>query len=170
MPSPTSIAGVLALIVAISTFVTASEPKVRVRVIEQEEQRVEVDSRVNFQPKLEFGFDKSVSCKGGNDIKKGGAGKKCEGKMKKSVSIGVSTDELVAGMSSDMKDMFQDLMPSKDGFLPVEDDMMALMDMDSLDIDEIEDGYAKTIKIGGFFKLDWDCTVTFKKDGPLKLS
>ncbi|KAL3908632.1 MAG: hypothetical protein SGILL_008412, partial [Bacillariaceae sp.] len=32
------------------------------------------------------------------------------------------------------------------------------------------DGASKTMKIGGFFKANWDCTVTWKKEATLKVS
>jgi hypothetical protein len=157
------------MMVTLASFAASSEPHLRVQVVE-EGGEVPQPEDVGFHPKMEFGFEKGVSCKGGNDVKKGGVGKKCEGKLKKSVSIGVNADETASIMASAMGDMYHDLMPSKDGFLPLDDDMMALIDMDTMDMEGMETGGSKTVKIGGFFKLDWDCTVTYKKDGPLKFS
>lgn len=187
---PSFVALVLYGVVAFSTLVAASEPHLRAETLivaedeQQHQQRQQqlppfIDSydenKVDFAPKMELGFDKSLSCKGGNDPHKGGAGKKCSAKLKKAVSIGLIADELMDGMAADLQDMFLDLMPKgKDYYMDDDDFMSALLDMDNMKhtetIDEMEDGSSKTVKMKGFFKLDWDCTITWKKGSGLELS
>jgi hypothetical protein len=173
-----SIAHGLFVMVAIASFVKAGDPRQRIQ-IGPEESVMTTDTTgdalhdvdVDFpHPKLEFDFEKGLSCEGATDLKKRGAGKKCNAKMKKTIRIGMTAYEVTTDVASDMEKMFHDLIPEKDGFLPTEEDMMALTDMDEMTVDEMEDGASKTVKFGGFFKLNWDCTVTFKKEGPLKLS
>ena len=114
-------------------------------------------------------YDKSFQCRGATDPSKGGAGKKCEANMKKKVALGLGPIDMATGMASDMGDLFQELMPAQDAFLPMEGDMEKMMAIDE-DMDDLEDGASKTMKIGGFFKANWDCTVTWKKEATLKVS
>ena len=170
----------LAVVLALSTSASASEPRLRVNGVEEEAAQgldvLDVDDEataMKFHPKMEFSFDKSFQCRGATDPSKGGAGKKCEANMKKKVAVGLGPVEMASDMASDMGDLFQELMPSQEAFFPMEDDMEKMMAIDSdmaTDLDELEDGASKTMKIGGFFKANWDCTVTWKKEGTLKVS
>jgi hypothetical protein len=163
------------MMVAVTSFADAKHPDLRTRV-EAEESEMTIDGIDNYSrdvefpyPKVKFGFEKGLSCNGEIDLKGGGAGKQCDATMKKTVIIGMPVEKITDGIASDMEKIFHDLVPEKDGFLPVEGDMITLAKMDEIEIDGMGDGASKTVKFGGFFKLNWNCTVTMKKEGPLKL-
>jgi hypothetical protein len=48
--------------------------------------------------------------------------------------------------------------------------MMAIESAMTVGVEELEDASSKTMKIGGFFKANWECTVIWKKEGTLKIS
>jgi hypothetical protein len=175
-PRSSSIALGISMMMAIASFAYASNPHLRIQVGPEDNVMAtditdDASYDANFpHPEMELGFEKNLSCKGGTHLISVGAEKKCDAQMKKTVRIGMSADEVTDSVASDMEMMFHDLMPVKDGFLPMEEDMIALTDMDEMGIDEMEDGASNTVKFGGFFKLMWDCSVTFKKEGPLKFS
>ncbi len=158
----------------------ATEPHLRINFVDgdddaQSPELVQVQGdvvAVDLHPKAEFSFEKGFHCKGAADPMKGGAGKRCEATMKRSVSLGLGPVELASDIASNMEDMYQDLMPDQEGFFPLEEDLMELTAMDDYDvnIDEMDDDIFKTVKFGGFLKVEWDCTVTLKKEGALKIS
>jgi hypothetical protein len=131
------------------------------------------DSSKIKPPKMDFSIEKGIRCNGGNDPSTpGAAGKKCEGGLKKKFSISANTENIVSDTSKEMNGMFHSMMSDDDRFIPVEDTMMELIEMDDIDFDHdsMEVASSRTVGYGGFFKAVWECNVTYSKDGFLKLS
>jgi hypothetical protein len=130
--------------------------------------------------KAEIDVEKGLKCKEKIDsIKKKGVGKECEGGMKKTMSIGIRTNELVEDIATEMKELFQSMIPDeKNSLLPSDETMVELMNLEEEELlllltdegkgevyDPSSTTMTRTVSFGGYFKLFWGCNVTFTKEG-----
>ena len=128
--------------------------------------------------KAEIDVEKGLKCKEKVDpIKKKGVGnKECEGGMKKTISIGIRTNELVEDIATEMNELFQSMMPDEKSLLPSDETMVELMNLEDEELllltdegkGEVYDPSStmtRTVSFGGSFKLFWGCNVTFTKEG-----
>ena len=127
--------------------------------------------------KAEIDVEKGLKCKEKVDPIKKGVGKECEGGMKKTMSIGIRTNELVEDIATEMNELFQSMMPDEKSLLPSDETMIELMNLEEEELlllltdegkGEVYDPSStmtRTVSFGGSFKLFWGCNVTFTKEG-----
>ena len=126
--------------------------------------------------KAEIDVEKGLKCKEKVDPIKKGVGKECEGGMKKTMSIGIRTNELVEDIATEMNELFQSMMPDEKSLLPSDETMVELMNLEEEELllltdegkGEVYDPSStmtRTVSFGGSFKLFWGCNVTFTKEG-----
>jgi len=124
--------------------------------------------------------ERGVQCKARASKPKMKAGRECEGCVKQSMHASIDSKELAKGISAEIQDMHSNMVPDQTSLLIPEETMTELMSYDDalssgLDIfgreDCSEEGKpcVKKLKFGGYFKLFWDCNVTFSKEG-MKIS
>jgi hypothetical protein len=78
-----------------------------------------------------------------------------------------AAEDIANEMATVVFEQVQSVMPEKRNLLPSEDAMEAMMVFDDPEmLEDMEDGFSKTIEFGGFVKAGWGCKVTYeKKDG-----
>jgi len=110
-----------------------------------------------------YSVEKGVKCEGG--FKAEGAGKKCEGGMKSEFGM-KKADEIVNEIATVLSEQLQDFMPSKEGLIPMDGEMEAMKMFDDIEtLEDVEDGFSKTVEFGGFVKASWGCKITYEKKG-----
>ena len=102
--------------------------------------------------------EKGLKCIGGFSPGKGG-GKKCEGGTKQEFSMGRKAEDIANDIAEELFKQSQDVVSDPNAWLPNEDAMLALMEMDEVP-DEME--FSKKVEFGGSFSLEWGCTVTYE--------
>jgi len=125
-------------------------------------------------------MEQGMKCKAGASKAKMGAGRECEGGFKQKVSLGMDAQELAEDISTKIQDMHSGMVPDSKRLLPPDDVMAELMGWDDIDMDDEEeglfafdeadcsedgDGCEKTVEFGGYVKIMWGCSITFKKKG-----
>jgi hypothetical protein len=110
-----------------------------------------------------FSVEKGIKCTG--EFEKGkGMCQKCEGGLLKEFTVGVSGEEIADDIASELFEQVHGMMP-KDSFMPLDEDIEAMMAFD--DMEMLEDGggdFSKSVEFGGFVKAEWGCKVTFGKE------
>jgi hypothetical protein len=179
LPSTTCI--FLVTVVASMVVVNASEPRLRAPEAKSHVGNGNTNSVDGFI-KAEIDVEKGMKCKGKVDPIKKGADKVCEGGMKKTMSIGIGTNEVVEDIATEMNEMYQSMMPNEKSLLPSDETMMELMNLEDEELlllsltsedgegdDDPSSTMTKTVSFGGYFKVFWGCNVTFTKEG-MKMS
>ena len=87
-----------------------------------------------------------------------GAGKKCEGGMKKEFFAGTKAEEIIADIAAELTQQFTDLIPDD---LGRPDDIQALMAFDKEDDQNLE----RSVEFGGIMKVEWGCKVSMGFSG-----
>lgn len=128
---------------------------------------------------LEMTIEKGGKCKAGGKEGKG-FGRECEGCFKQVASFETSAEDLTKNLASGVSDMLTEMMPKEEGLRLTNDAMDEVASWDSNNgdiIDVFEDGDCsedlgckKTVKIGGYVKMFWDCNITFSKTDDGKMS
>jgi hypothetical protein len=163
------------LVTVVAVVVNASELRLRAKAND--------GSNTDFVEgfiKAEIDVEKCMKCKEKVDPIKKDAGKECEGGMKKTMSIGIGTNELVEDIATEMNEMYQSMMPDEKSLLPSDETMMELMNLEDEELllltvegkgkgDDPTSTMTKTVSFGGYLKVFWGCNVTFTKEG-MKMS
>ena len=84
-------------------------------------------------------------------------------------------------IATEMKELFQRMMPDEKSLLPSDETMVELMNLEEEELllvltdegkGEVYDPSStmtRTVSFGGYFKLFWGCNITFTKEG-MKMS
>jgi len=110
-----------------------------------------------------FRLEKGIKCSGGG--KRGKFGKKCEGGQRFRACPKTKPHDLVGSVSDGLHAHMQEgYLPRMKGFMPTEEEMDQIMEMEDEDeSSSIERRGKKVVQFGGFVKVYWGCKASFGK-------
>ena len=121
----------------------------------------EVGDVEGWDVKAKFSMEKQISCEGGCSKKKG-EGKTCKGHMKKAFTAGFVMTDMAEDMATELSNEFSNMLPTqKEDFVP--SDLGDVTGFDDLNVEDVEEGFSKSMEYVGSVKADWKCTVTYTK-------
>lgn len=105
-------------------------------------------------------MEKAIKCKGG--FKGGKSGKMCEGYMKMGVVANLTDDSVVSSVTEGLELHLADYMPK------IEFDAETMEALQALDNEELQEGFEKSIVVGGTMGVKFGCKMKFfKKKGKI---